>query len=457
MRLIPVDHRYRREVGCSSAGRVRLAVLAALVGTLTMGAHQRASGQAPSRDSLPVGLDTLPARVLFRMPSGQHPCAESPIDCDGTLHVYFEEDNLQSTPSTDRNYTMGLGFGRSTNLIREQGHARPLDWAERFLSHYTVEALFGLPSIRSQISKTAPADYYSEMLSGTAFTPQNLRATGVIVGDRPYAFLLGWTVTRVSVNTDNTESFSSELTLGTIGSRLGRNVQRYIHQSVRPVPNCDPRDLAHTGPCDPKGWDNQIMDVPSLWIGIPTLRYGLTVERAKALSPWWQGSKGFEIVGSAGGELGYYTSAWGGVRSRIGFFDSQFFTWKEAPLSNVSRVPQLSVQSARIPPPFELFAFGGIRPRAIAYNALLQGYPGYKGYAFSAAQVRHTQLEGEAGASVLIRFGQNRTRGVRVTKVWNAFRTSEFDSPFARTHQWGGYYISTPSAWYPRLTNLLQM
>jgi hypothetical protein len=199
------------------------------------------------------------------------------------------------------------------------------------------------------------------------------------------------------------------------------------------------------------------MDVPSLWIGIPTVRYALTMERVKTLSPWWQGSRGVELVGSAGGELGYYTAAWGGVRSRIGFFDSPFFAWNEAPLSKVNQKFTTSAEGARILPPFELFAFGGVRPRAIAYNALLQGYPGYKGYAFSAAQVRHTQLEGEAGVSLLIRFGQDRTRGVRVTKVWNAFRTSEFDSPFARTHQWGGYYISTPSAWYPKLTNLLQM
>jgi hypothetical protein len=105
-------------------------------------------------------------------------------------------------------------------------------------------------------------------LSGTAFTPESLRAVGPVVGDRPYAFLLAWTVSRSTpVGADAGHAFTSDFTFGTIGSRLGRNVQRFIHHTSRSM-------SGDSTPYDPKGWSNQIMDVRSVAVGVPALDTG---------------------------------------------------------------------------------------------------------------------------------------------------------------------------------------
>jgi hypothetical protein len=305
---------------------------------------------------------------------------------------------------------------------------------------------------------------YAELLSGSAFTPQALYEPAVIKGDRPYAFLLGWTVRRATVVGDKENAaVTTDLTLGTIGSRLGRNVQRAIHAHVRSQPNCDPLDLAHTGPCDPKGWSNQIMDTPSLIAGEPTIRYGLLYER-RLWGEWLDRYRRREdairrvhyvdAVLGAGGEAGYYTDAYLSGRFRLGYFSSPFYAWWQNPLSlgsvlearAATRASRRELENILArhsdPPRAEGYIYGGLRPRVWAYNALLQGYPGYKGYAFPRDSVQTFEADGELGASGLVRFCGHRACSVQATWEFDAGKSAEFRSPYQSSHYWGGAFLT---------------
>src|SRR5205814_4147990 len=101
-----------------------------------------------------------------------------------------------------------------------------------------------------------------------------------------------------------------------------------------------------------------------------------------------------------------------------------------------------TVQAPNSPPRIEAFVYAGVRPRVWAYNLLLQGYPGYKGYAFSSSGVRRTQTDGELGVTVASRLGRPRRFGAELTWEFVGRKSPEFVGPKARTHTWGGGFIT---------------
>jgi hypothetical protein len=395
-------------------------------------------------------------------------CEQENYTCESSISLYWEEDNLQAnwhalSPHTDRNYTMGLGFARGGPSVVEQGHNFALKWADRTVAGLigsTIGRVSRLSFLRRFDRRLESPDFpkaYNEMLAGTAFTPETLAKATVISRDRPYAFLLGWTVRRSALVSENV-AVTTDLTVGTIGSRLGRNVQRFIHRQLRGPAPCDPVTGAN-GPCDPKGWSNQIHDTPALWGGIPTLRYEIAAERR--FSPGFiekkQCSRLFEALLGVGGEAGYYTDAYASTRFRLGYFSSPFYSWWQNPLSvgsiivplghvdarePRSRVTQCVIYEPNLPSRVEGFAYGGIRPRVWAYNALLQGYPGYDGYAFSRSDVSTFEADGELGVSVVARFGPKRKYAAQLSWEYLGMKSPEFEGPRARKHAYGGIFLS---------------
>lgn len=85
---------------------------------------------------------------------------------------------------------------------------------------------------------------------GTAYTPQNLDTTGVIIGDRPYASLTYINIGNKAFMPIMNFTINTNLYIGFLGLRGPGNVQSYLHEhhflgSKRPIP---------------LGWPNQIAD-----------------------------------------------------------------------------------------------------------------------------------------------------------------------------------------------------
>ena len=205
---------------------------------------------------------------------------------------YLDEDNFQFAPRTDQNYTLGTGFTwEGDERGREDSHGvldAPLDGFEAG-ARWAAKRLLGL-----HLRASARPAHYARTLFATAFTPEHIERADIQYGDRPYAFLIGWTVRRTPDATqagrDRLAFWRSEATLGTIGSPVGEGVQRSIHAALRTI---------HGGPdpVDPAGWDHQILDSR---FGVPTARYDLSRVDYRR----WGGAPGVELMSDAGAELG---------------------------------------------------------------------------------------------------------------------------------------------------------
>ncbi|MEP6622353.1 MAG: lipid A-modifier LpxR family protein [bacterium] len=377
-------------------------------------------------------VDTIPKCVLGDAPPGvDAKCpdarAAATLKYGHTFGLFFEEDNLQlqfHNTHTDRNYTLGLGLQWSGE-IEQHGLDKPLRWLNRRI---------GLDDLTS-----ATAAPETGMLSGTAFSPRDISANTPVVGDRPWAFLLGWTVRRTQPSIS--DAWSTELTLGTIGSPLGQWVQRSIHYSSRHLSGSQT-------PYNPQGWPHQLLDSP---LGAPTARYALTYERVliqqsggaaplllRGVNATPDLKHHFEIAGNAEGQAGYYTEADAGGTLRIGSFTTPFWQFRSNPLGVVSR--KATVGGSRN----EWFAFLTGTGRAVAYNALLTGYGDnrFTDYHMRNDEVQHTIGEASYGAA----FTHIRPNGSAwmVTWIMDAFRTHEFNTTpeFVRAHHWGGFMLT---------------
>jgi hypothetical protein len=341
---------------------------------------------------------------------------------------YLDEDNFQFAPRTDENYTLGTGFTWEGD---ERGGAdahplldAPLDGFEAG-ARWAANRLFGLHFRAAN----RPA-HYARTLFATAFTPEHIERADIQYGDRPYAFLIGWTVRRTPdashADRDRFAFWRSEATLGTIGSPVGELVQRSIHAGLRTVNGSDE-------PVDPAGWDHQILDSR---FGVPTARYDLTRVGYRR----WAGMPGVELMADAGAELGYYTDAHSSVSAALGWSASPLWTFDMhmAHPGLVAGTPQRARG-------FEAFVFASVEGFAYAYNALLQGYGDWRSdYHFSRRDIETYTYELRQGIVVghySVDAAGGRRRQLRFVLEPYAFRSREFKGALARGHAWGGVRV----------------
>jgi hypothetical protein len=260
--------------------------------------------------------------------------------------------------------------------------------------------------------------FYTLLVFGTAFTPDNLNTADPILDDRPYASLVGVSVRRLSVNDASfDEAWSSELSVAMLGLPVARNAQTWIHRQLRA------RSGAQT-PYDPLGWHNQISDG-----GEPTALYRVAYEKrlfGDQSDP--NSRKHFQVTGGLAGSVGYYTNANALVNTRVGWFTSDFWEFTPAAMTNVG-TQNLGSGSRRSNTPWELFLFAGARPKLNIYNALLQGQ--FRDSVHTVA-IKPGTLEWDLGVAAFI-------PALRMQLSWNvlAGRTSEFKGGTPRTHTWG--------------------
>ena len=376
--------------------------------------------------ALDPSLQQLPSATVAPVPLTT--AVAAPLRLSRGTSFYLDEDNFQFAPRTDQNYTLGTGFTwEGDEGGSEDAHPlldAPLDSFEAG-ARWLGRTLLG---IRSHGTRR-PA-HYARTLFATAFTPEHIERADIQYGDRPYAFLIGWTVRRTPdashADRDRFAFWRSEATLGTIGSPVGEAVQRSIHSALRTLNASDE-------PVDPAGWDHQILDSR---FGVPTARYDLTRVGYRR----WGGMPGVELMADAGAELGYYTDAHSSLSAALGWSASPLWTFDMhmAHPGLVAGAPQRASG-------FEAFVFASLEGFAYAYNALLQGYGDWRSdYRFSRRDIETFTYElrqgiviGHVDADAV----SGRRRQLRLVVEPYAFRSREFKGALARGHAWGGVRV----------------
>jgi hypothetical protein len=337
----------------------------------------------------------------------------------------IDEDNVQVVHPTDQNYTMGVVF----HWGGSEEH-KTLEIARR---------VFDVP-FRRWLERSTGGYRHSRRLEGAAYTPHNIGSPDLQVGDRPYAFVIGWTARRaqVPVVTDAVQSsWSSEATIGTVGSPIGHVVQTAIHGALRAVRNT-------AIPVDPKGWHHQILDSG---VGLPTFRYKIQYDRLVGESRGSvSGTKVTtgDLVVRGSGEVGYYTDAAAGFTGRVGWIRTAFWDMEGDPTGAISRAPKEAPRWSRFWSHMQLYAFATGEGSLWAYNELLQGAEILKKseYVFQPSQIRRGLLAYRTGIVLGWESPGTHSHGFTMSYTPIAGRTREFKGPLARAHAWGGFAIA---------------
>ncbi len=220
-----------------------------------------------------------------------------PIIGQTTFTLSSEQDILvvPSSLNEDRNYTMGLSIEFSNLLFNSVWH------------HYPQRV------VQKSLFKDSKLFISSIGLMATGFTPENLAETNPVIGDRPYAFLIGINTSSTFHKVDKNNRFqlnTIRTVYGLMGTDIGRRVQTAIHEwdfITRPIP---------------LGWGNQIGDGGSFTglIDISTIK-----SLRKCINPFEISPNNCKIrwdgVLEYGASLGFYNRAYVGTGGRIGFID----------------------------------------------------------------------------------------------------------------------------------------
>ena len=352
--------------------------------------------------------------------AGQKPCVPPAPDhvpdeyeagCFTSGSFYMENDLfVRGAVDEDRNYTGGFGFQFNGSFV----HVAHLDAPLRGLDLLTRAS--------KRHDEWKGRRYYTLLIFGTAFTPDDLRARHPIPGDRPYASLVGVSVRRMSVNPESLdEAWSSELAVAELGTPVARNAQTWIHRRLR----------ARSGlstPYDPQGWHNQISDG-----GEPTALYRVGYERRLLGAVSDDNSrKHFQLSGGLAASAGYYTNVNALTNVRVGWFTTNFWAFTPSAMSVGNQVAGGTEKRST----WELFLFGGARPKLNFYNALLQGQFTDSVYTVG---IKPATLEWDLGVAAYIPL-------LRTQLSWNALtgRTPEFKGS-TRSHNWGSIVLTYAS------------
>src|SRR5262249_49792429 len=138
------------------------------------------------------------------------------------------------------------------------------------------------------------------------FTPSELESATVVLGDRPYASLFFLSNGRQYVRQDDSIAYNSSLTVGMLGLRAARTVQRALHRFFRSQ--------------NPQGWSHQISAG-----GEPTVRYSLA--RQERLIEGGSGTwTGYDVKWTLGGSVGTITEGGVALASRVGLLKSPWWS-----------------------------------------------------------------------------------------------------------------------------------
>jgi hypothetical protein len=313
----------------------------------------------------------------------------------------FQLDNdLFSGAHRDQDYSWGAALTLASP--RPSGIARPLDDARDRIESWFTTGDAGA----SAFGPETHATQYGIL----AMTPSTLRSDEPLSGDRPFANLVFISAAQMRVLGDGTRARFSSFTLGALGLQAAESLMRGMHRAV--------------GDELPQGWDHQISEG-----GEPTFRY----VQAKQ---WLLGNQETrtsaepELKFTVSGSAGYLTEGSVALSGRWGRIQSPW--WSFAPeLGDYTSAPVAPVTNFNSHNPAEIFAFAGVRLKARAYNALLQGQFRHSDVRVSSDDLARLYAEAWMGLATT-------WSDVRITYALHYSSTEMLQEPGKRSLIWAG-------------------
>lgn len=311
--------------------------------------------------------------------------------------LYLDND-LFVPGSEDRDYTGGVAFSFSGANIED--HPITLDkWLSKVSNLVLSERQ---KNLKSELIHSCEMGF-------SAFTPLDISSTAPVFDDRPYSSLLYISNSQTRMDFENRSSITTSLALGALGLSAVGDIQNGIHSA--------------TGSDEANGWDNQISDGGEL-----TGRYSLSYQKHFDIS-----NPNLNASWSTNASIGYLTETGANVSWRWGRLRTPW--WK---LNNKigsygdKSFAESGVSSKRD----ELYLFGGLGLKAVAYNAFLQGQ--FRDSVFELSSDEINPVVGEAWLGVT----KELSSGFRVSYVLR-HQTSEVNTGLSdRSLTWGAFILT---------------
>lgn len=299
-------------------------------------------------------IRALAITVLFGAAMSMAASAEEPAVSG--LRVQIDND-LFAGGERDRDYTGGFAITWSGTDARD-----------RYVSLDPLLATFDSLTSPTQDDATVR---HARQVGLMVFTPRDVASREPIENDRPYASLLFSTNARVRVAPDDRTAWTSTFTVGVLGLSLTERLHGAVHDVV--------------GSEQPQGYDHQISAG-----GEPTARYTLARQHLLVAHP----SSRLDVKATLQGSVGYLTETSAALSVRFGRLSTPW--WSFAPeLTDYIAAP-MPVESAK---QSEMYLFAGVRVKARAYNAFLQGQFRDSAVRYSFDEIEPVVVEGWFGVA----------------------------------------------------------
>ncbi|MGV6861558.1 MAG: lipid A-modifier LpxR family protein [Putridiphycobacter sp.] len=339
-----------------------------------------------------------------------------------SVGLLFDQDVLVGPLglNEDRNYTQGLGVYFSCKKLRNV-------FDKYFRLRYPSNNVTNFPTI------------VTLQLGG--FTPDDLRDSLIIQGDRPYSSVIFLSFKDSRLDNEKFRLRNWTFYLGALGvPNVAKNGQSFIHSQFNQN-NTKPPYL-------PEGWHNQISQG-----GEPTLMVSYEVKhlfsKRDILQEFYRGKesdkKGIrsQLSGGYQFDLGYLTQFQFGLDYRIGIINlkrwhssSQWYlestSTKKKTVENSNELENNYFKT--IEKPFEFYFFAGIKSGLMVYNASLHGQFRQSAYRLPYWDTGFFRNTGRVGLTL-----NTKCMGL---SVYYAFKNSEITTEYARVHSWGGITLN---------------
>jgi len=244
-------------------------------------------------------------------------------DRSGAFSICFENDLFAGT---DRCFTGGLKLGWMSKDLKTDKEKPILRW---------------LPFI----GKPGFQHTFSLSLGLNVFTPDDIKRTEVIEGDRPYAGILYLAAGAHSISQRRMNTW--EFSIGIVGPHsYAEQIQKFLHEL--------------TSATYPEGWDNQLKDELALQL----------VYESKWKFSWGESRRGlgFNLIPHLGGGLGnVYIYGSTGIQVRGGWNLPEDFGIS---LIRPGGDPNLGLHRDG---PFSIYAFAALDGKAVLRDIFLDG------------------------------------------------------------------------------------
>lgn len=322
---------------------VRHLAVVVLVSCLANGPSVSMADAAEDREQ-PAGMEAAPSHEHCLVPDAAHFGWSLRLDDDG-----FAAHNRE-----DRDYTAGLSFTfydpserRLTAAVR-----KALRWMDKSTGFAQSDAC------ESGLQRTQISDFGLVL-----FSPDEIGRVHPSDADRPYANLLYFSSSHYALTAEQSVMRQSTMTIGFLGTPAAEAIHSGVHKVL--------------GSQDPRGYSQQISNGGEL-----TGRY--SVARRTLLS-MGSGRNQYDLSIALEGSVGYLTEGVVGLGLRWGRIASPWWS-SVADHADYDSQPSLAIVGASALP--DLYVSTGIKLRARAYNAFLQGQFRDSDAAFSASQLQ---------------------------------------------------------------------